>query len=123
VERADWLRGRWLADSRHRVGVDPRGRRHQARDVARDPRRRGTPRRGGQGPDGKLLAARRRHRRDAAHVGAPGGGDAGRRPGRTSEENAVIKWLQREDAELRADEILKAASAYFARELDPRLPR
>ena len=35
-----------------------------------------------------------------------------------------IAELEREVRELRrANEILKAASAYFARELDPRLPR
>ncbi len=35
-----------------------------------------------------------------------------------------VKDLERENAELRrANEILKAASAFFARELDPRLPR
>jgi len=33
--RADWLRGRWLGDSRHRAGMAPRGRRRQAREVAR----------------------------------------------------------------------------------------
>jgi transposase len=41
--------------------------------------------------------------------------DAGQRPGVTSEENAEIKRLKRENAELRrANEILKAASAFFA---------
>jgi transposase len=50
--------------------------------------------------------------------------DSGRRLGVSSEESAELKRLRREVAELRrADEILKAASAYFARELDPRLPR
>ena len=50
--------------------------------------------------------------------------DAGARPGRTSEESAELKQLRREISELRrANEILKAASAFFARELDPRLPR
>ena len=45
--------------------------------------------------------------------------DAGSRPGVTSEENAEIKRLKRENAELRrANEILKAASAFFAAELD-----
>jgi transposase len=35
-----------------------------------------------------------------------------------------LKQLEKENAELRrANEILKAASAFFARELDPRLPR
>ena len=45
--------------------------------------------------------------------------DAGARPGVTSEESAEIKRLKREVAELRrANEILKAASAFFAAELD-----
>ena len=49
--------------------------------------------------------------------------DAGRRPGMTSSEAADIKALRREVAELkRANEILLAASSFFARELDPRLP-
>ena len=35
-----------------------------------------------------------------------------------------LRELERENRELRrANEILKAASAFFARELDPRLPR
>jgi transposase len=46
--------------------------------------------------------------------------DGGRRPGISSEEAARIKELERENKELRrANEILKAASAFFARELDP----
>ena len=50
--------------------------------------------------------------------------DAGTRPGATSEASAELKRLRREVAELRrANEILKAASAFFARELDPRPPR
>ena len=50
--------------------------------------------------------------------------DAGQRPGTTSEESAEIKRLKREDAELRrANEILKAASAFFAAELDRPSPR
>jgi transposase len=50
--------------------------------------------------------------------------DAGARPGASSAEAAEVKQLRREVAELRrANEILKAASAFFARELDPRLPR
>src|SRR2546423_250881 len=50
--------------------------------------------------------------------------DAGTRVGVSSEESAEVKRLRRENAELRrANEILKAASAFFARELDPRLPR
>ena len=45
--------------------------------------------------------------------------DAGQRPGPTSEENAEIRRLKREVAELRrANEILKAASVFFAAELD-----
>jgi len=45
--------------------------------------------------------------------------DAGARPGVTSEESAEMKRLKRENAELRrANEILKAASAFFAAELD-----
>jgi transposase len=45
--------------------------------------------------------------------------EAGRRPGVTSEESAEIKRLRTENAELRrANEILKAASAFFAAELD-----
>jgi transposase len=50
--------------------------------------------------------------------------EEGRRPGVSREESAELKQLRRENAELRrANEILKAASAYFARELDPKLPR
>ena len=45
--------------------------------------------------------------------------DSGTRPGVTSEESAEIRRLKRENAELRrANEILKAASAFFAAELD-----
>ena len=50
--------------------------------------------------------------------------DGGQRPGTSSEDARRIAGLERENRELRrANEILKAASAYFARELDPRLPR
>jgi transposase len=50
--------------------------------------------------------------------------DAGARVGVTSVDSDEVKRLRRENAELRrANEILKAASAFFARELDPRLPR
>jgi transposase len=50
--------------------------------------------------------------------------DGGHRPGVTSEERRRIAELEREVRELRrANEILKAASAFFARELDPRLPK
>jgi len=50
--------------------------------------------------------------------------DGGKRPGTTTDDKQRIAELERENRELRrANEILKAASAYFARELDPRLPR
>jgi transposase len=50
--------------------------------------------------------------------------DVGQRPGLTSDDNARITELERENRELRrANEILKSASAFFARELDPRPPR
>jgi transposase len=50
--------------------------------------------------------------------------DGGERSGTTTGDNQRIAELEREVRELRrANEILKAASAYFARELDPRLPR
>jgi transposase len=45
--------------------------------------------------------------------------DQGSRPGVSSEESAEIKRLKRENAELRrANAILKAASVFFAAELD-----
>jgi transposase-like protein len=47
--------------------------------------------------------------------------DAGERPGVTSSESAEIKRLKAEVRRLREDnEILKAASIFFAGELDPR---
>ena len=50
--------------------------------------------------------------------------DGGKRPGVTSVEAERIKDLERENRELRrANEILKAASAFFARELDPQPPK
>ncbi len=50
--------------------------------------------------------------------------DVGQRSGATTEESAEIKRLKREVAELRrANEILKAASAFFAAELDRPFPR
>jgi transposase len=50
--------------------------------------------------------------------------DGGARPGLTSDERRRLVELERENRELRrTNEILKAASAFFARELDPRLPR
>ena len=45
--------------------------------------------------------------------------DGGKRPGVTTEERSRIKELERENRELRrANEILKAASAFFGAELD-----
>jgi transposase len=50
--------------------------------------------------------------------------DRHQRPGATTAERERIRELERENRELRrANEILKAASAFFARELDPRLPK
>jgi transposase len=50
--------------------------------------------------------------------------DDGQRPGTTSDDSAELKRLRRENAELkRANEILKAASAFFAAELDRPGPR
>jgi transposase len=50
--------------------------------------------------------------------------DTGRLPGLTTDERQRMHDLEREVKELRrANEILKAASAFFARELDPRPPR
>jgi transposase len=49
--------------------------------------------------------------------------DSGRLPGVTTEEKSRIKELEREVRELRrANQILLAASSFFARELDPKLP-
>ncbi len=49
--------------------------------------------------------------------------DSGCRPGVTTTEAAEQKALRQEVKELkRADEILLAASSFFARVLDPRLP-
>ncbi len=49
--------------------------------------------------------------------------DAGEAPGTTTTDAKRIKELEREVNELkRANEILLAASSFFARELDPRLP-
>jgi transposase len=50
--------------------------------------------------------------------------DAGERPGVTTDDQRRIAELERENRELRrANEILKSASAFFARELDPRSPK
>ena len=68
-------------------------------------------------------SARHQHR-DAPQLGQEGGDRLRQRPGTTTEDKQRIAELEREVRELRrANEILKAASAYFARELDPRLPR
>ena len=46
--------------------------------------------------------------------------DGGARPGTSTADAERIKELERENRELRrSNEILKAASAFFARELDP----
>ncbi len=48
----------------------------------------------------------------------------GARAGTSTEEAERVRALERENKELRrANEILKAASTFFARELDPRLGR
>jgi transposase len=50
--------------------------------------------------------------------------DGGVRGGLTTDERQRMKDLEKENRELRrANEILKAASSFFARELDPRLPK
>jgi len=50
--------------------------------------------------------------------------DNGQRPGVTTKDQQRIAELEKEVRELRrANQILKAASAFFARELDPRLPK
>ncbi len=50
--------------------------------------------------------------------------DSGRREGLTSEEHEEIRKLRKENFELRrANEILKSASVFFARELDTDRPR
>jgi transposase len=50
--------------------------------------------------------------------------DVGARAGMSSADAEALRELRRENRELRrANEILKAAATFFARELDPRLPR
>ncbi len=50
--------------------------------------------------------------------------DGGVRPGTTTEDRRRIAELEKEVRELRrANEILRAAATFFARELDPRLPK
>ena len=49
--------------------------------------------------------------------------DTGQEPGTTTADAQKIRELEDENRELkRANEILLAASSFFARELDPRLP-
>lgn len=49
--------------------------------------------------------------------------DAGTAPGTTTPDAVRLRQLEQEVRELkRANEILLAASSFFARELDPRLP-
>ena len=62
--------------------------------------------------------------RDAQEVGPSAEIDGGARTGVTSAEAERVKALERENRELRrANEILKAASIFFARELDPQPPK
>ena len=50
--------------------------------------------------------------------------DSGGRAGLTTDERERLRKLERENKELRrSNEILKAASIFFAQELDPRPPR
>ena len=50
--------------------------------------------------------------------------DSGTRPGLTRDEHQRLVQLERENRELRrANEILKAAAVFFARELDPKASR
>ena len=50
--------------------------------------------------------------------------DAGDQPGISSNERVRIRELERENRDLReANEVLKAASVFFARELDPQVPK
>ena len=50
--------------------------------------------------------------------------DGARRPGVPTEQQRRLAELERENRELRrANEILRAAAAFFARELDPRVPK
>lgn len=61
---------------------------------------------------------------DAPPLGTGRGGRQRAAPGLTTDERERLKALERETRELRrANEILRAASAFFARELDPRLPK
>jgi transposase len=62
--------------------------------------------------------------RTSPRLGSEWNGSGVRRPGLTTDERKRLAELEREVKELkRANEILKAASAFFVRELDPRLPR
>ncbi len=49
--------------------------------------------------------------------------DSGQRPGTTTDETTRIRELEKQLKQLqRSNEISLAASSFFARELDPRLP-
>ena len=66
-----------------------------------------------------LGVTRYRYGGDGAQVGPQAEIDDGSRPGVSTEESGELKRLKRENAELkRANGILKAASAFFAAELD-----
>lgn len=73
------------------------------------------------GGDPLDLAEVRHGPRDAAHVGcARRKSTRARAPGLSTSDAERIKGLERENRELRrANETLKAASAFFARELHP----
>src|SRR3974390_2747703 len=50
--------------------------------------------------------------------------DEGKRPGTSSDDKQRLVELEKENVELRrANEILKAAAGFFARELDPQPPK
>ena len=60
----------------------------------------------------------------AARAAWPAEVDARARPGLISDERERLRAIERENRELRrANDILRAASASFARELDPPPPR
>jgi transposase len=72
---------------------------------------------GGDLPDRRQ--ARHRQRGDAAKWVRQAEIDAGQRPGTSREESAEMRRLRAEVRELRrANEILRAASVFFAAELD-----
>ena len=72
---------------------------------------------------GPFQSAGRDRARHVAGLGETVAIDAGERPGTTTDDAKRIKDLEGKNRELkRANEILLAASSFFARELDPRLP-